>query len=94
MLIEPLSLDEAYLDVTENRRGLDSATATAEEIRQRIKEDDRAHRVGGRFLQQVHRQARVRPEQARWPVRHHPGERAGLRRTACRSSGFAWGRVR
>lgn len=36
-LIEPLSLDEAYLDVTENLRGLPSATAIAEEIRARIK---------------------------------------------------------
>ncbi|MEE3626532.1 DNA polymerase IV [Nitrospirillum sp. BR 11752] len=36
-LIEPLSLDEAYLDVTENRRGLPTATATATEIRARIK---------------------------------------------------------
>lgn len=35
-LIEPLSLDEAYLDVTENLRGLPSATATAEDIRARI----------------------------------------------------------
>ena len=35
-LIEPLSLDEAYLDVTENLRGLPSATATAREIRTRI----------------------------------------------------------
>ena len=36
-LIEPLSLDEAYLDVTEDRRGLGSARAIAEEIRARIK---------------------------------------------------------
>jgi DNA polymerase-4 len=35
-LIEPLSLDEAYLDVTENRRGIATATATAAEIRARI----------------------------------------------------------
>ena len=35
-LIEPLSLDEAYLDVTEDRRGLSTASATAEEIRARI----------------------------------------------------------
>ena len=35
-LVEPLSLDEAYLDVTANLRGLPSATATAEEIRARI----------------------------------------------------------
>jgi DNA polymerase-4 len=32
-LIEPLSLDEAYLDVTENLRGLPSASATAADIR-------------------------------------------------------------
>jgi DNA polymerase IV len=38
-LIEPLSLDEAYLDVTENLRGLSSASATAKEIRARIFND-------------------------------------------------------
>ena len=38
-LIEPLSLDEAYLDVTEDRRGLGTARAIAEEIRARIKEE-------------------------------------------------------
>jgi DNA polymerase-4 len=35
-LIEPLALDEAYLDVTENLRGLPTASATAKEIRARI----------------------------------------------------------
>ena len=35
-LIEPLSLDEAYLDVTENLRGIETASATAREIRARI----------------------------------------------------------
>jgi DNA polymerase-4 len=35
-LIEPLSLDEAYLDVTENLRGLPTASDTAAEIRARI----------------------------------------------------------
>ncbi|MBR0645320.1 DNA polymerase IV [Plastoroseomonas hellenica] len=37
-LVEPLSLDEAYLDVTENLRGLPTATRTATEIRARILE--------------------------------------------------------
>ena len=37
-LIEPLSLDEAYLDVTEDARGIGSATAIAAEIRARIRE--------------------------------------------------------
>jgi DNA polymerase-4 len=36
-LVEPLSLDEAYLDVTANLRALPSATETASEIRARIK---------------------------------------------------------
>jgi len=36
-LIEPLSLDEAYLDVTEDRLGLGSAQAIAEQIRARIR---------------------------------------------------------
>jgi DNA polymerase-4 len=36
-LIEPLSLDEAYLDVSEDRRALGSARAIAEEIRARIR---------------------------------------------------------
>ncbi len=35
-LIEPLSLDEAYLDVSENKTGLPSATAVAETIRAQI----------------------------------------------------------
>ncbi|MDP5230855.1 MAG: DNA polymerase IV [Cellulophaga sp.] len=35
-LVEPLSLDEAYLDVTVNKKGNPSATLIAKEIRQRI----------------------------------------------------------
>jgi DNA polymerase-4 len=38
-LIEPLSLDEAYLDVTDNLRRLPTASATAKEIRARILEE-------------------------------------------------------
>ncbi len=37
-LVEPLSLDEAYLDVTENKKGITSATHIAREIKQRILE--------------------------------------------------------
>ena len=36
-LIEPLSLDEAYLDVTENLQGIASATEIAEAIRAKIR---------------------------------------------------------
>src|SRR5271167_3226584 len=38
-LIEPLSLDEAYLDVTENKTGLPTATRVAKAIRQQIREE-------------------------------------------------------
>lgn len=37
-LVEPLSLDEAYLDVTENHKGITSATEIAREIRARIRD--------------------------------------------------------
>ncbi|SHG86178.1 DNA polymerase IV [Winogradskyella jejuensis] len=38
-LVEPLSLDEAYLDVTENKIGMPSASIIAQQIRQRIFEE-------------------------------------------------------
>ncbi|MDX0284736.1 DNA polymerase IV [Sinorhizobium meliloti] len=37
-MIEPLSLDEAYLDVTENLQGMEIATEIAAEIRAKIKQ--------------------------------------------------------
>src|SRR5580704_11689115 len=38
-LIEPLSLDEAYLDVTENKTGLPTATRVARTIREQIHQE-------------------------------------------------------
>jgi DNA polymerase-4 len=38
-LVEPLSLDEAYLDVTENKTGLPTATRVASAIRKQIREE-------------------------------------------------------
>jgi DNA polymerase-4 len=38
-LIEPLSLDEAYLDVTENKTGLPTATRVAQTIREQIRSE-------------------------------------------------------
>jgi DNA polymerase IV len=38
-LIEPLSLDEAYLDVTKNKTGLPTATQVARSIRQEIRRE-------------------------------------------------------
>lgn len=36
-LVEPLSLDEAYLDVTENKKNISSATVIAQAIKEQIK---------------------------------------------------------
>ncbi len=49
-IIELLSLDEAYLDVTENLKGISSATQIAEEIPARISRRNRAHGFGQRLL--------------------------------------------
>lgn len=38
-LVEPLSLDEAYLDITENKKNIESANDLAREIRKRIFEE-------------------------------------------------------
>lgn len=38
-LVEPLSLDEAFLDVTENKKNISSASRLAKEIRKRILEE-------------------------------------------------------
>lgn len=38
-LIEPISLDEAFLDVTENKKGIPLAVDIAKEIKQRIRQE-------------------------------------------------------
>ena len=49
-LIEPLSLDEAYLDVTENLKGIASATEIAEQIRAKNPLRDQSHGVCWRLV--------------------------------------------
>lgn len=46
-LVEPLSLDEAYLDVTENKKNILSGTLIAQEIRERIFEQTQLHASAG-----------------------------------------------
>lgn len=46
-LVEPLSLDEAYLDVTQNKKNFPSATILAQEIRQRIFDELGLHASAG-----------------------------------------------
>ena len=65
-IIEPLSLDEAYLDVTENHNGIDRQADQGENPRR-----DRTNSVRRRLVQQVPRQTRLGLSQARWFIRHH-----------------------
>ncbi len=56
-LVEPLALDEAYLDVTENKVGIASATRIAKQIKQRIYAETRLTASAGvsfnKFLAKV-----------------------------------------
>lgn len=56
-LVEPLALDEAYLDVTENKAGIPSATLIAKEIKKQIYEKTRLTASAGvsynKFLAKV-----------------------------------------
>ncbi len=88
-LIEPLSLDEAYLDVTHNKAGLNSATEVARCIRQQIREELNLTASAGiasnKFLAKIASDWRkpdgqfvIRPERAvafltPLPVRRIPG---------------------
>lgn len=87
--VEPLSLDEAYLDVTENHSGLPTATAVAEAIRAQIREEVNltasAGVAGNKFLAKLASDWKkpdglfvIRPERARvliapLPVGRIPG---------------------
>lgn len=56
-LVEPLSLDEAFLDVTENKKNNPSATLLAKQIRERIKQETKLTASAGisfnKFLAKV-----------------------------------------
>ena len=49
-LVEPLSLDEAFLDVTENHKGMASATLVAKEINQQTERDNDCNAWYGRRI--------------------------------------------
>lgn len=56
-LVEPLSLDEAYLDVSENKAGISSASKIARQIREEIKAETQLNASAGisinKFLAKV-----------------------------------------
>ena len=58
-LVEPLSLDEAYLDVTDNLRGRPDCMGDREGNQGTRLRGDEAYGLRRDFLQQVPRQARI-----------------------------------
>lgn len=85
-LIEPLALDEAYLDVTENKPGIPSATWIAREIKARIRAETELTASAGvapnKFLAKVASEERkpdglfvIRPEDVAPFVQHLPLEK-------------------
>ena len=88
-MVEPLSLDEAYLDVTEELTGIPTATETAETIRREIREETRLTASAGvapnKFLAKIASDWRkpdgmfvIRPHQVEaflvgLPIRKIPG---------------------
>ena len=81
-IIEPLSLDEAYLDVTENLQGIPLGARRRRADPREDQGRDRPQRFGGHLLQQVPCQARLRSPQAQRPVRDHARDGTRLRRDA------------
>ena len=78
-VIEPISIDEAFLDVTENKAG-------CEGHQEGDPNGTASRRKCGRFLQQVSREGRLRLAKARRPLHDSPGPGALLHRPAARRS--------
>ena len=78
-LVEPLSLDEAYLDVTDHLRKRSDSMGDGQGHKETHSRRNRADGLGRNLLQQVPRQACVGPSKAKRPVRHHARRRGSLR---------------
>ena len=77
-LVEPLSLDEAYLDVTDNLKGIPNCMGDREGNQGAHLRGDQAHGLGRNFLQQVPCQDRIGLSQTKRPVRDHARPSGGL----------------
>ena len=77
-LVEPLSLDEAYLDVTDNLKGISTAWETAKQIRARIYEETRLTASAGISCNKFLAKTRIGPSQTKRPVRDHARPGGGL----------------
>ncbi|MGC2784678.1 MAG: DNA polymerase IV [Roseiarcus sp.] len=89
-LVEPLSLDEAYLDVTDNLKGIPTAWETAKEIRARIYDEIRLTASAGiscnKFLAKLASDYRCAPSALR-PARTWHGKPFLSCRTTSASQG-------
>jgi DNA polymerase IV len=84
-IIEPLSLDEAYLDVTENLQNHPLARDVALAIRAKIKEVTGLNASAGISYNKFSGEARLRPPQAERAIRHYSRDGPVVRRgAACR----------
>ena len=72
-LIEPLSLDEAYLDVSENKTGLPTALQVARMIREQIRTELNFNDHGRCGAKQIPGKDCFRLAKTRWAVRHPTG---------------------
>jgi DNA polymerase IV len=102
-LVEPLSLDEAYLDVTDNLRGIPTAWETAKQIRARIYEETKltasAGISGNKFLAKLasdllkpNGQFAILPDQSRSSTAWVPRRPPGCRRWASRPGQICGGK--
>ena len=69
-IIEPLSLDEAFLDVTDNKRGISLAVDIAKEIKKRIWDNLNLIASAG---QQISSENSLGLSEAQW-IMHHPSK--------------------
>ena len=81
-IIEPLSLDEAYLDMTENLQDIASTTEIAEQIRAKIRAETQLTASAGVSYNKFLAKLASDLSQARWSLRHHARDGAELCRGA------------
>ena len=77
-LVEPLSLDEAYLDVTDNLKGIPTAWETAKQIRARIYEETKLTASAGISCNKFLAKIASDTSQTKRPVRDHARPSGGL----------------